>query len=145
MKVLVTKFLAIICMTVLSSTLFNSCKKYPDGPNFSLRTKKARLCGTWVMDTYKINGVDQTAFFNAVLPGYQLEINTNETYKSSSNTGATEEGKWEFTNSKESVKTTITLTGATNENEILKLENKALWLKNKDTNNNTIELHLKAK
>lgn len=145
MKILTKKIIALTCIAMLGVILFNSCKKYPDGPDFSLRTKKARLCGIWVMDTYKINGVDQTAFFNTVLPGYKIEINKDETYKSSTNAGVLEEGKWEFTHSKEYVKTTVTSTGTSNENEILKLENKALWLKNKDANNNSIELHLKAK
>ena len=97
------------------------------------------------MDKYLFNGNDQTAFFNVVAAGYQIDIKTDGTYKSYTTAVVLEEGKWEFINSKESVRTTITSTGATGENEILKLENKALWLKNKDTNNNTIELHLKAK
>ena len=39
MKTLITKSLSIICITALSMCLFNSCKKYPDGPTFTLLTK----------------------------------------------------------------------------------------------------------
>ena len=38
-----------------------SCKKYPDGPEFSLRTRKERLANTWKVDNYKINGTDFTS------------------------------------------------------------------------------------
>lgn len=125
--------------------IFQGCKKYPDGPAFSLLSKKQRLCGTWVMDNYIVNGVDQTTFFNTVLPGYKIEVKKDETYISSVNTGTIEEGKWKFTNNKEHVKTTVNSTGASVDNQILRLKDKELWLKQIDVNNTTIELHLKEK
>lgn len=145
MKTLFTKSLLIICATALFSIAFNSCKKYPDGPSFSLLTKKSRLCNTWVMDKYIVNGDDQTSFFNTVLPGYKIEVKKDDTYTSSANTGTIEEGKWEFTNNKEHVKTTVNSTGASTDHQILRLKDKELWLKQTDANNTIIELHLKEK
>jgi len=43
----------LIILTLISCFLF-SCSKYEDGPVISLRTKKARLTGTW--EIAKING-----------------------------------------------------------------------------------------
>lgn len=145
MKNLFIKSISIICITALSLTTFNSCKKYPDGPAFSLMTKKARLCGSWQMEKYIVDGTDQTTFFYTVLPGYVIEVKKDETYTSTYIAGTIETGKWEFTNNKKDLKTTVNNTGEVVVQQILKLENKALWIKHTETNGSIIELHLKAK
>lgn len=139
------KCILLILLSV-SITGLNSCKKYPDGPDFSLRTKKARLTGTWELDKALVNNVDQTTLFLLYNPGYTVDIKKDETYTATTNNGTIDNGKWEFTNSKEHVKTTSTTTpGTVTDHKILKLENKALWLKSTDATGNTIELHLEAK
>lgn len=138
--------LTLLLLLCICLTGFNSCKKYPDGPEFSLRTKKARLTGTWQLDKVLVNNADQTTLFLLYNPGYTVDIKKDETYTVITNNGSIEEGKWEFTNSKEHVRTTSTATVATvTDHRILKLENKALWLKSIDVTGNTVELHLKAK
>lgn len=37
-----------------------SCKKYEEGPSFSLKTVKARLSGEWQIEKYTVNGIDST-------------------------------------------------------------------------------------
>jgi hypothetical protein len=37
---------------------FGSCGKYEDGPNISLRTKKARVAGNWKVVKVTINGIN---------------------------------------------------------------------------------------
>ena len=49
----------LIILTLISCFLF-SCSKYEDGPGISLRTKKARLTGTW--EIAKINGQNPDLF-----------------------------------------------------------------------------------
>ena len=39
----------ITMVTALAIALAIGCGTYEDGPNFSLRTKKARLIGTWIV------------------------------------------------------------------------------------------------
>lgn len=52
-----TLTLSIICaLTVMP---FQSCKKGPDDPFISFRSRKARLEGEWTLQTYKKNGTEQ--------------------------------------------------------------------------------------
>lgn len=43
--------------------LFFGCKKYDEGPLLSLRTKTARVTGTWEVEYLGINGTDSTQIF----------------------------------------------------------------------------------
>lgn len=51
-----------------------SCKKYPDGPMLSLRTKKARITARWQMEKYLIDGADSTAKLNPHNSKYNICI-----------------------------------------------------------------------
>lgn len=46
MKKLTVLFMAIATVAIV----FNSCGKYEEGPDFSLRTKMARMTGTWEVE-----------------------------------------------------------------------------------------------
>ena len=39
-----------------------SCKKYPDGPWLSLHSKEVRLCKSWDVSYFSINGYDSTPY-----------------------------------------------------------------------------------
>lgn len=52
--------LVIYCLSILG------CNKYPDGPVVSLRTKKHRLVGEWVVDYFAINGYDSTSYVKSL-------------------------------------------------------------------------------
>lgn len=51
-----------------------ACKKYPEGPTFSLRSPSQRIIGEWNLNYYNINGIDSLdKFLNyTVLPGMDL-------------------------------------------------------------------------
>ena len=60
---------------MLSLFIISSCKKYPEGPTFSLRTPTQRLIGAWTLKIYKIDGIDSTAIFSiySLLPGMDFK------------------------------------------------------------------------
>lgn len=112
---------------------FSSCKKYEDGPMFSLRTKTARLTGEW--EVVKIDGQS---------PDGKLifEFERGGDFKSTYDYGSYDysmDGDWEWVSGKESIE--ITLDGDTEEFDILRLTNKELWFE--DDNNNEYKLEKK--
>jgi hypothetical protein len=58
-KVIVLGFLA---MTVT----FSGCKKYPEGPGFSLSSAMKRFAQHWALNNVTANGVDVTLLFTGV-------------------------------------------------------------------------------
>jgi hypothetical protein len=112
---------------------FSGCKKYEDGPYFSLLTKKQRLTGDWEVkklmsegDNVIGNGVDVEMEFDK---DGDFEISTQVTYTgyygqiySYSNTV---KGEWEFSNNKEEIELDFD-DGSYQEIEITRLTNKEL-------------------
>ena len=137
------------------SVCFFSCKKYPDGPSFSLETKKARLCNSWKLASYLYNGADSTASAkNSYLNNYVLIITKSGDYSFSYNQARRgfsfsfdESGKWTFSDSKKDVTftkasgSTTADVGSTSTWQILRLKEKELWVKYA-LDNNVIEMHL---
>lgn len=126
-----------------------SCGKYEDGPNFSLRSKEARLVNTWVIEKTMQDGVDNTAEFKADNPEYQLELKKDNSFVSStydSLLSARDEnkGKWKLTNNKEEIELTDDLTGQQISEKILRLTNTELWTE-LDFGIVKIEIHYKQK
>ena len=142
-------------LAVVFSVAFFSCKKYPEGPSFSLITKKERLSNSWKIQQYKFNGADSTTFVkNFLLNNYKLAISKNGDYSISYNVVIgiisipfTEAGNWVFSSDKKNVIFTkesgnTTATVGTNSNcEILKLKETELWAKFSQ-NNDVTEVHL---
>ncbi|MBI4929161.1 MAG: hypothetical protein HY841_00240 [Bacteroidetes bacterium] len=51
------------CLLFCFCTLFfTTCKKYPEGPKVSLRTKMARITGVWDVEYYEVDGIDSTSY-----------------------------------------------------------------------------------
>ncbi len=50
-----------IILVVLTGLTLLSCKKYPDVPMFSMRSKTEKRCNTWNMKTWIQNGYDKTS------------------------------------------------------------------------------------
>ena len=61
MKKIATMALA----AMLVATTFTACKKYPDGPEFSLLTRGNRLSNAWKVENYKVNGTDFTSLVSS--------------------------------------------------------------------------------
>ena len=77
----------------LTSCLLFSCSKYEDGPVISLRTKKARLTGTWNVE--KINGT-APAFGEQWEFEFENDGDYTETQIFMSGNLSTTSGEWEF-------------------------------------------------
>ncbi len=50
----------IFACCLISILLFTTCKKYPEGPAFTLLTVNHRLFGTYILDKYIVEGIDST-------------------------------------------------------------------------------------
>jgi hypothetical protein len=98
---------------------FSSCGKYDDGPEFSLRTKKARLTGEWKV--VKIAGETPDGQLT-----FEFEKNGDFSAKYSySGYSQSFTGDWEWDNKKEGV--TITIGSDSEDWDIKRLTNKEFW------------------
>jgi len=84
--------------------IFSSCRKYSDGPAFSLLTKKERICNDWILLTQLRNDEDVTDDNRTV----KMAIDKDGTYSLSSTYealgqihGDYSNGKWAFGGSKD--------------------------------------------
>jgi hypothetical protein len=117
---------------------FTSCK-YEDGPNISLRSKKARLTGEW--EVKFIDGAGMTGNDMVTLEfdkDGDLEFNQTYSYYGSSYTYS-QKGEWEWEDGKQSLE--ITLDGNKQEWEITRLTNKEFEFE--DEGNSKYELEKK--
>ena len=122
--------LAIATLLIASAGLtVSSCGKYDDGPGFSLLTKKMRLTGQWDPKEY----VDSNGNTTSDNSSDYFEVKKDGTYTVTSGSFSIN-GTWEFTSSKEKIKTTYTSGNVTTTDEqtIDRLTNKELWLKDSD-------------
>ena len=136
--------LKISVLIIALSSILVSCKKYVDGPMVSLRTKKARLTGDWVIDKVTVNGEDKTADYQAVQgANFVLKIEKDEKYHTE---GAfPDAGSWKLGEDKDDVYFTSDQPGSKEQPfRILRLKNKELWLKATDIFANVTEIHYKA-
>jgi hypothetical protein len=89
----------VLAALFISTLLFSSCNKYSEGPNYSMLTRKARLCNDWELKAYSVSGnnafdVDYTT---------KLSIDKDGTYSMSKTfnalgqiQGEYSNGRWEF-------------------------------------------------
>jgi hypothetical protein len=139
------KKISIIMFAVVSMALvtFSSCGKYEEGPGISLRSKKARVVNTWVIEKYLENGVDLTSDILPFLGSYTIEYKKDETFEIL-NDGDREIGKWSLDSKKENLE--MMYDGSTSKDlaKILRLTNDELWLV-EDDGTDKYEIHYKAK
>ena len=119
-----TKKISIV-LTLLAICLMpfvQGCKKYPDGPLISFRSRAERVANTWRVDQYLKNGTDYTYLMAGYIETYTKEGDYSYSWGNHSGTGI-----WGFQNSD----TEIALTGIKNQENhilvILKLEEKEFW------------------
>jgi hypothetical protein len=144
------KLFALICI-ITSALLLTECKKYPEGPSISLRSKNERIANTWKLSKYYENSVDLTSNFNTTFTKFAFNTTkggdytiTRELY-SIANT--TESGTWTLSSNKKTFNlspTSITIGAVPNASswQILKLYENEMWLRNIDSNGKIIEYHL---
>lgn len=127
--------------------LIASCKKYPEGPSLSLRSKTERLSNTWRFTKVLEDGVDKTSDYQTVFKDYKITINKDGSY-SISYTGFgilsyTENGNWTFNGDKTYVGFDPTSNSNSNwDVKILKLMENELWVLDENNNGKKIEYHL---
>ena len=124
-----------LLVIVVLALLFSGCRKYEDGPTFSLRSKKARVVNNWDAHTVARNNIDETEFYDE----YNLNFNDNGeiiwTVKKATDTVATVlTAQWELASVKEQIKLTFSDIPTPGETtllymDILKLEEKEMWLR----------------
>ena len=76
----IVKISIIALLVGCTAFTFSGCGKYEDGPSISLLTKKARVAGTWGVEKYMVNGVDQTAAWRQVYSSENLILDKARTY-----------------------------------------------------------------
>ena len=87
-----TALLAILFIGLMAPTI-QSCKKYPDGPVISFRSRTERVAHTWKVDNYKKNGTDYTSLMTGYTETYTKDGNYSYSWGSISGTGT-----WAFQN-----------------------------------------------
>lgn len=138
-----------ILLFSLAAIMITSCKKYPDGPGFSLLSRKERLANTWHIGSYFENNVDKTSDFNNAYQNAKMVIdkegNYSIYYKVFGLADYNESGTWKFSNDDDDFVTTPTSsTGSVGTHHILKLKDKELWYKEDPDGSGIVrEYHLK--
>jgi hypothetical protein len=115
-----------VAVTAIAVLFAASCGKYEEGPSISLRSKTARVCNTWKVEKYMVNGSDQTATLNLILPNYR-EVYDKEGNYSFSYDGNSGSGRWEFQNDKAEIKRSGVSSQSSATLVILKLKEKEFW------------------
>ncbi|HWY33744.1 MAG TPA: hypothetical protein VNX68_03810 [Nitrosopumilaceae archaeon] len=135
-------------LIILFGLAIGSCKKYPDGPEFTVLTKKYRLVNSWKIQNGFINGVDKTSNFNTTFQNANFIFTKDNlygiSYKFMSMMDYTESGTWVWSGDKKSIYLTITSAGGSggHKYEILRLKQHELWIKETQSNNDVWEFHL---
>jgi hypothetical protein len=106
----------------------SSCGKYEDGPNFSLRSKKARVVGDWNVKT-----IGSTLLDDNYGTTVNMEFDKNGSFTQTINYSYgtynysySYAGDWDFSSNKEHL--LITADGNTDTLEIKRLTNNEMWL-----------------
>lgn len=121
---------------------FTSCKKYEDGPGFSLKSKKGRLTGDWELVKLENSNGDN------YLEDFEIEFEFDKDgdfklnyessyysyyYGSQYTYNGTDRGEWEFDNNKKELEVDLDGGGGW-EFEIKRLTSDELWLEDQDGN-----------
>ncbi len=122
---------------VIASSL-TSCKKYPDGPSISFRSRIERVANTWKMEQVMLNSSDVTSTFTNINYTETYDKSGNYSYSSAVGSGS---GKWSFENKDTQIKRQGVSGQSTLDLTILRLKENSFWYKYTDGNDN-YEFHL---
>ncbi|MFM7682568.1 MAG: lipocalin family protein [Bacteroidota bacterium] len=114
-----------------------SCGKYEEGPGISLRTKKNRITNTWKLTKAEVNGVDQTPSPSS----YSLTMTLKDDETLTANytiftVPINTSGNWAFSSDK--LNLILTDNTGSSTNNILRLTNKELKLRQIDAGDTTV-------
>ncbi len=119
-----------IILIILILLASNSCKKYPNGPKISFRSKNNRIEGTWrIAHIYKPNfGQTQEINLDSATLETRYIFNKNGDGKEIKEK-ETNEIKWKLVNDKKTLQILYLETNEQYDYDILKLKNSELELK----------------
>lgn len=132
-------------LALIGVVIMNSCRKYEEGPNISLRKKEARVTNNWRIESAQLNGNEVSLdpyyakqkhymyrdgkYILTIIDPVSLEARNLQ-------------GTWTlYDNDRKIALTTKNFSGnidSTNDFNILKLYNKQFWIRKTD---NSLELH----
>ena len=124
------KLVAIWVILLSMAFLFSSCRKYDDGPTFSLISKKERVANDWKTVTVFRNDIDETKEY----PTYSINFGKKDVtwkFQRSTDTNPTEiTGTWELASVKEQIKISYVVGSETRLQymDILRLTETELWV-----------------
>ena len=129
------KTLKITTLFLAAALTFGSTScKYEEGPGISLRTKKARVAGEWIIE----KSIESDGTVDTEWDGFEVNFDKDGTGKTSityslGGVSITDEAtfKWEFSDSKKKLKVTDE-DGEVDESTILRLTNDEMWVKDAD-------------
>ncbi|MCX6310753.1 MAG: hypothetical protein NT084_03870 [Bacteroidetes bacterium] len=142
------KKLLFIFLSILIT--FTACKKYQDGPSFTLYPKKYRLARGWVIDKVFENGVDKTTEYKNLYCNFSWYIDKLQNYILSYTAYNTlpysEMGTWKFSNNKThllfSNNDVNALPTISNDWTIYRLTVKEFWIETTNSLGVNVEMHL---
>lgn len=103
-----------------------SCRKYDEGPAFSLRSKKQRVANVWEIETYLVNGEDKTSTIDSMFLTFEFRKDgAYQELMSHSHMYYIDNGSWRFIEDKEAIE--IYRMNDTITWQITRLEEKRLW------------------
>ena len=116
-----------------------SCSKYDDNDNISIKTRTERVANVWEVENYKLNDVDLNSLFSGYTETFTKELAYSYQWGIIGGTGT-----WEFQNNDEEIR----ITGIDNQTSttlvILKLEETQFWYYYMDGDNKK-EFHMNGK
>jgi hypothetical protein len=124
----------LLVATVVTILNFQSCKKYDDGPGFSLRSVTKRLTGEWeVTDIQGQGNIDGEIIYEFDKDGdFKITQDINySNYGYSYNYSNTENGEWSFEDGKRTIELDFD-NGGSEEFDINRLTNSEFWFETED-------------
>ncbi|MFN4910347.1 MAG: hypothetical protein ACK444_08580 [Flavobacteriales bacterium] len=111
---------------ILSATFswLSGCKKYPEGPSLSLRSRVERLENTWKISSVTMNGQDVTNLFSSINYTETYDKEGNYSFASAVDNGS---GKWEFQNNDLEIRRSGVSGQSSMDLTILKLKSNEFW------------------
>ncbi len=135
------KKLAIYVFAIsLTAAGISSCGKYEEGPGFSLMSKKARVTNTWKLTKVEVNGQDNTPSESSY--SFTMTLKDDETVSASQTIFGLPynvTGTWAFSSDKANL--ILTANSETSTNEIIRLTNKEMKLRQIDAGDTTVNTY----
>jgi hypothetical protein len=132
----------LLVATVVTILNFQSCKKYDDGPGFSLRSVTKRLTGKWeVTDIQGQGSPDHKVFIEFEKDGDFKVTHEESSYfynGYSYNYSDTYNGEWSFEDGKRTIELDYDNEGS-EECEIKRLTNSEFWFEDEDNTEYELE------